>query len=400
MVPNFGANLQALSTVSYFRKNGYEPVVINWISKELQKEIQETTTKEQWEAHLDFLKKNLSLSRICGNEKEIADIIAEENIEAIIIGSDAVVQHHPLLSRIVLSKKKIIEIGKYTPERMFPNPFWGTFLAHLQKPIPVIAMSVSSQDSMYRFFNKKLCKKMNDAILNYSYLSVRDAWTQNMYRHITRGKVIPQITPDPVFAFNKNVTDEQLSREYITVKFKLPERYILVSFAYAKTVSKKWLSRFKEIINQAGYECIALPTAQGIKFNHKIEKQIPLPLSPLEWYALIKYSNGYVGHNMHPILVAIHNNVPFFSFDNYGIKLFNIFTNPKSSKIYHILSEAGLSEHRKSCIGNFFLPPKPGYVFKKLINTDVNKTRRFSERYLWQYDNMMQDICGIIDIKT
>lgn len=35
-VPNFGAQLQALSTVCYLKRAGYEPILLNWYPKDLQ----------------------------------------------------------------------------------------------------------------------------------------------------------------------------------------------------------------------------------------------------------------------------------------------------------------------------------------------------------------------------
>ena len=69
---------------------------------------------------------------------------------------------------------------------------------------------------------------------------------------------------------------------------------------------------------------------------------LSFPISPIDWYYIIKYSQGYVGVLMHPIIVAIHNNIPFFSFDHYGVSKFLFFANKATSKIYHILSQAGM----------------------------------------------------------
>lgn len=35
-VPNFGANLQALSTISYLQNHGYNPILIKWSQKILK----------------------------------------------------------------------------------------------------------------------------------------------------------------------------------------------------------------------------------------------------------------------------------------------------------------------------------------------------------------------------
>ena len=63
----------------------------------------------------------------------------------------------------------------------------------------------------------------------------------------------------------------------------------------------------------------------------------------MDWYALIKYSDGYIGERMHPVVVALHNAVPFFSFDEYGMDENQRFC-ADSSKTYHIVKEAGFEE--------------------------------------------------------
>lgn len=77
---------------------------------------------------------------------------------------------------------------------------------------------------------------------------------------------------------------------------------------------------------------------------------ISIPLNPIDWYALIKYSKGYIGERMHPIVVSLHNSVPFYCFDEYGIKTFegNWFQrkyNKETSKTYLIVKRAGLLEN-------------------------------------------------------
>ncbi|MCD8282795.1 MAG: hypothetical protein LUC22_06050 [Prevotella sp.] len=93
---------------------------------------------------------------------------------------------------------------------------------------------------------------------------------------------------------------------------------------------------------------------------------------------------------MHPIIVSLHNAVPFFSFDNYGLKHFNgIFASDKSSKIRHILALAGLSGQRVSCVSRRFKAPAPEDVYARLRATDQSKERIFAEEYLRRYNAMM-----------
>ena len=124
-----------------------------------------------------------------------------------------------------------------------------------------------------------------------------------------------------------------------------------------------------------------------------MEYEIPSPLLPLDWYALIKYSQGYIGHNMHPIVVSLHNANPFFAFDNYGMKRLNGFlSNDHSSKIKHILISAGLNDWRVSCLRRSFIAPAPEFVLNKLLNFDKDTALSFSKSYLQKYEVMMSNI--------
>lgn len=388
---NFGANLQIFSTVGYLRKNGYEPIVINWIAEDLEEKYRSSIPEIQAEVHKEFLNKHFETTAICRTASDIAKIIEKEKIEAVIIGSDAVAQNHPLWSRIIFPTKRIFEIRKYTSDRYFPNPFWGTFTPYLSTPVPITFLSASSQNSDYKSMSRKAKSEMSEALSRYKYISVRDKWTQGMFKNVTRGKINPDITPDPVFAFNYNITEEQIPKEEILNKFGLPENYILLSFKDSLTVSTEWISQFEQKAASKGYTCVALPFPGGILFKNPLSKVINIPLSPLEWYALIKYSSGYVGHNMHPIIVSLHNSVPFFCFDHYGIVKLRCFVNRKSSKIYDILDRAGFLENMVS-VHSGYKRPSPDLIFRKIEKFDKDKCAVFARNYYSIYEKMMDDL--------
>lgn len=314
-VANFGANLQAVSTYKYLKSIGHSPIFIHYMSRQLYASTDgHYHTNAQVKAHLDFVDSViLDQTETCFNADDINNAIERYGIEAIIIGSDAVLQHHPLLSRIHIHGRRLkrVAIERVNDERMFPNLFWG---CNINPTIKKAMMSASAQNSAYKFFTSKLKGRMNEALSRFSYVSVRDTWTRDMLKAIT-GKEVP-ITPDPVFAFNQNATELIPSKDEILQKFRLPEKYILVSFlnvGIPTDIVNKLKDRFAETA-----ECVALPSPIGIQFCHSYRLEIPLPLNPADWYALIKYSCGYIGNNMHPVVVALHNNVPCFSIDNYS----------------------------------------------------------------------------------
>ena len=390
---NFGANLQLLSTIGYLRNNGHTPIVLNYEADDFVAFYQRITPSNIYQAYNGFRSRYMPLSRHCSTSKELAKVIDEENIEAIIIGSDAVAQHHPLLERVIFPTRHIFHINRMTQDRYFPNPFWGTFLDDMNTPVPVAILSASSQDSNYHLFSPSLRRQMFQRLQKFTYISARDEWTQEMYLSISKNELRVPVTPDPVFAFNYNCADIIPTKDEILAKYHIPEKYFLLSFRNSRTVTNQWINHFQSLSNAHGIACIALPFPQGMQFQHTLSCEIPSPLLPLDWYALIRYSQGYIGHNMHPIVVSLHNANPFFSFDNYGITKYNgLYSDDYSSKIKHILHTAGLDFYRVSCISRTFTPPSPTFVLDKILNFPTAQTRTFATNYYRQYQNMMQDI--------
>ena len=390
---NYGANLQVLSTVGYLKRTGHQPIVINYESEEFIRFYKHITPVETYNSFYEFRHKYMPLSHICHITEELANVIDSLQLDAIIIGSDAVAQHHPLFSRMVFPTRTICSINKMTADRYFPNPFWGTFSDYLKKPIPLAILSASSQDSNYHLFLPSMKKQMWKRLKDFKYISARDEWTKDMYKSISHRKLNVDVTPDPVFSFNLNCNDIVPTKQEILQKYHLPEKYFLLSFLNSTTVSLEWQQEFQELAEQKGISCIALPFPQGMKFKHCLKHEIPSPLMPLDWYALIKYSQGYVGHNMHPIVVSLHNANPFFAFDNYGMKKLNgFYSNDSSSKIKHILTLAGLNDWRVSCLRRSFIPPKPEYVLDKVLDFNKDKALSFSKSYLQKYETMMSNI--------
>lgn len=398
-VSNFGANLQVLSTYCYLRNNGHEPIVINWFTEELENAYKNEVPECQNLCHANFRNKNLNMTNRCFSAQDIASEIMRLGIEAVIVGSDAVAQHFSFRSRIALSRRTIVHLRKPTSDRIFPNPFWGTFQDYLEKPIPIALMSVSNQNSPFSKMTRKEKSLMRRRIQDFVFISTRDTWTAKMYSYISDGKIVPTVTPDPVFAMNQNVIFAP-SEQDIREKYNLTKPYYLLSFHNSTTVSSQWLSDFETLANEKGIECVAFPFPDGITFKHPFSKTITLPLDPLDWFALIKYSAGYIGHNMHPIVVSLLNQVPCFSFDHYGIVKFRFFVKEETSKIYHIMNKFGVSANRISCAGLRFETPTPYYVFDKLCTYNKLAVKEQASKYLDAYNSMMTNIINSFQNKN
>lgn len=393
-VCNFGAMLQLLSTYMFLKNHGHEPIIINWVAKDLENYYAQNTPISQIENQLKLRLQLWKETALCRTIKDVANIISNEQIDAVIIGSDAVAQHHPLFERIVFPCRNIIAINSVTSDVVFPNPFWGIWTDYLDKPVPVALMSAASQDSKYKYISKKLRKQMKERIMAFSYVSVRDVDTQKMFSFITEGQCCPSVTPDPVFAFNQNAASVVPSKEELMKKYGLSGKYMLISFKNEKrcNVSQTWLNKFQDIAKHHGIQCVSLPFSTSLSAG-ELESEIALPLNPIDWYALLKYSCGYIGNNMHPIVVCIHNAVPFFSFDNYGTKHANgLFCDSSTSKIRHILKVAKLLDCRIASNSLFRRTPSPNHVFNKLQTFDKAKCTTFAQDYLSKYNEMMTAI--------
>lgn len=389
---NFGAQLQLLSTYYYFKNRGVETIVIDWIPFDLDEKYSVNCKYDQLKLFESERIRLWNQSKRCYTAEEIAQVIEEEQITGMVIGSDAVLQHHSFLECVKFPTKNII--GKITPssDTIFPNPFWGTFNDYLNDPIPIAVLSGSNQDSRFGYFSRKTRKEMHTRLQRMNYISVRDSWTQSMIAKITNKMIVPNVTPDPVFALNFNIGRLVPRKEEILKKFGLHTDYILFSFHDNYIVNQEWLDNIKSMADIDGIQCVKLPYADVSGFG-KLNKEIDLPLSPIDWYALIKYSKGYIGQNMHPIVVALHNNVPFFSFDNYGLKKLNgLITDDTTSKILHILQLAKLDKYRISCINRLFKAPKSSEIYQLIKSFDTNQEAIFAQYYYNCYLQNMKNI--------
>lgn len=395
-VYNFGANLQALSSLWYFKKRGYNIKIINWRPKDLFEHYQKATPKTQAEIHEVFFERFFDTTEVCQTDEEIVQVIEKESIDAIVIGSDAVCRHFPFLMRWRPSRTyTFLKNGLYSPD-IFPNPYWGSFYERLTRKIPMILMSVSSQGTQYKYTLFDERKDVAMALKNFSFISVRDTWSQKVFNYFSYGKKTPLITPDPVFGFNINVSQELISKE-ILKRFCLPEKYIILSFKKKYSPSKDWVVRFVQCCNRVGISVVSLPYPQEENFLD-VDINLSLPITPLEWYNIIKYSKGYVGNNMHPIVVSMHNAIPFVSFDYYAnVGLFSRKVDLQCSKIYDLLSKVGMLDYYVNVQSSSFQFPDPELVFERVSNFDLERGKILAKEKEDCYLSLMKNIEEVIN---
>lgn len=392
-VPNFGAQLQATSTVGYLKRMGHEAVILNWYPKDHEEMYDHRVPQEQIAAHNYYTNKYLPITSICRSEQDLLEVIEQNNLDAIIVGSDALFKYVPECRRRFFSKRKLKFIVRniQSVAKLEGNPFFGGFAEKLSKKIPMVAFSVSSENCDYQAMKSPEKIAMKTAMDNFSYISVRDEWTKGMVETIT-GRTNIEITPDPVFSFNQNCYIQLPTKVEIINKYHLREKYILISFSTWYN-DAAYVNQIAEETEKRGYQPVAFPMPEKL-FAADIKSTIALPLSPIDWYALIAHSSGYIGERMHPIVVSLHNSVPFFCFDQYGFfkkKLFGFIKEyvKESSKIYHILHQAGLDGWMYSYKGKNKLP-KSKFVLDRIEQFDKEKCKTFSVKQQERYEKGMK----------
>lgn len=397
-VANFGANLQAASTYNYLKNHGYQVEAINYQSYKSSIENRLRVYKRnlchqdmpvQNKAHQIFVSQEIDCqSPLLHTSSQVARYIRDGGFDGIIIGSDAVAQHWPWLSTIRAGTHRPFWIEPLQRERRFPNPFWGEGFA---KEVPTAMMSVSSQNSKYKKFSKYTLKAMSEHLKRMRYISVRDEWTRQMMLEANTDLNIT-VTPDPVFALNQNLGQKIPSEQYIRKKFRLPEQFVLIGLR-SQVLSFEELTRLNDLMWKQGKSCVAFSIDGRYSYRHPFKYEIPLPLMPLEWFALIKYSSGYIGSNMHPMVSALTNAVPCFSLDNWGMVDFwgHKTRQSASSKVFDVLSQYGLTDYRAE-IDNGRCHVAPERIVAMLHDFPVEDVRRVSVQRLDRYNQMMQDI--------
>ena len=378
-VPNFGAQLQAMSTVGYLKRMGHTPILLHWYPKDLEALYARRVPRSQRKCQMQFAETNFPLSSLCRNEKQLIKEIERQQLDMIITGSDALFKYKPICDRErAFSKRKLRFVNNYvSSEDLDGNPFFCDYYGELSRKIPVVAFSVSSQNCPYFRMTEDEREKMGRYLQNFKKITVRDQWTKSMVEEIAGLKNI-EITPDPVFAFNQNCYIDIPSKEEICSRFSLPEHYAMLSFS-KDVLSIQYKEAIGHAIKQQRIEPVALAEPEGLG-DIIFSNQVNLPLSPIEWYSLIKNADTYIGTRMHPIIVCLHNAVPFFSFDGNGtVDAVTGHFDKKSSKVYDILEMAGFEDFTYALNSDYDLPDE-NIIMNNLYSFSREKCKLFSNR--------------------
>lgn len=381
---NFGANLQAVSTYNYLKKAGHEVVFLHYLSRYTDYvETKSEKVDKQLAEHYRFIDTNIPVqSKKIFSLGQLEDVIKDEKIEGILIGSDAVLQHFPTFSTLRWGQGLKAWLRPIQGERRFPNIFWGYGFAD---QIPTGMISVSSQNSPFDKWMGSTKKRMAKCLNAMRFISVRDEWTQKLVNSVCPS-LMPDITPDPVFAFNQNAGHLVPSKEEVCRKFGLNEKYALVGLR-GNYLSDEVLSDIERRFSERDIQCVAFPVLTPSRLSY--DKKIGLPLNPIYWYALIKYAQAYIGNNMHPIVISLHNAVPCYSIDNWGTTNFwGKRIDDGSSKVQDILGRYELDANR-SVITDGHCDVTVDQIFEALDAYDKSKVAEISRCQYERYAEMM-----------
>jgi len=241
---------------------------------------------------------------------------------------------------------------------------------------------------------RRLCRfelrRFREHFARFAWISVRDSWTQGLFERILPDGRPPPIVPDPVWGLEQ--TAAEACFHSVRQRFQLPEKYVLASFPQDARYSAEWLEAFKEECGRHGHACLSLPLPRGnhIRFRDALAN-VGLPLTPMEWYALLANAAGYVGLNMHPLVVCLSNAVPIFSFDPYGFYSAKKGLEPlAASKVFDLLNRSSLLDWYH----NAWWPswPQPEIVFERLQAFNRERCRQLAAMRKGEFETALNTL--------
>jgi hypothetical protein len=364
-VPNFGANLQALSTFNYLTKMGYDVIILNYRRKALEELYSSRVRAEQVKVHNEFCDTYLRQSPLFRSAEEITEFCNEIKFNVIVSGSDAIFR---------LGGRTITDEGK------FPNPFWLAWAHSGLNPKPRTGfLAGSSAGANFYSFGKSLRRDIRHALRQVDYISVRDRWTRLMLVWLSLGRLWPKMCPDPVSMLNDVF---EVPDSYTREPASFHRKYILLSVP-SKWLPEDWVREFIAVAHKSNLEVFSLPLPEG-EVQGPVDRVINLPMPPLLWYAWIQHSAGFVGVRFHPVACSIFNNVPFVSLDSYGLKPKGIKLH-MSSKTYDLCKNIAAGSRRipieeiRKCSPRKVLALIQNWDCKRVKKYHDEAKRRFAE---------------------
>ncbi len=315
-VANFGANLQAYSTLQFLRANGHEAEIINYRSVELDRDYGESgrIPAIQLAAHEQFIAEKLQPGPVLRGDDDLVAYCNERDFDCIVLGSDAVLR---------FSNKR----GSTT---RFPNPYWMEWTNRLTRRPRLIGLALSAMGTSFIIQRRNVRKEISKALGKFDALSFRDTYTR--VNAILAG-IVPSravACPDPVFVLNRFYRGGAPAQKHLL------GRYAIVSTTWKPPV--EWVVNLKDYLNRRGLKLVSLPMPE-----HEIEGPfdhiVRHPLDPLDWYDWIRNADGILCSRFHPTLCALANGVPVAVMDRYSPRF-----RAYRSKIFDLLWKFGRTD--------------------------------------------------------
>ena len=314
---NYGAQLQALATAETIRSLGHEPVILHYIHTDLREGFYEKMVPPiQQRAHIEFTEHHLPTTQTCHSEEELIQQVDSLDLRHILVGSDAVF--------FIKYPRSPFSDTRY------PSVFWLRWIERCKNypDIQVSSLSASSMETNFRRLPKEIRSGLKHSLDNFSHVTVRDRWTYWFIKRVAMNRRV-KTTPDPVMGFEENVG----KRHFQDIDLPVKGKYIL--YGLQKGIGKErreLMKAIKEKVNKAGYKFISLPFPDG-SYNEMDDETIHDPVNPLLWYKLIQHASGLFSEKFHPIVVSMHNKVPFVAIDGYSDRISRKFVVPVHMKI-------------------------------------------------------------------
>ena len=379
---NFGENLQAFTSLSYFQSLGHDVWIVNYC-KDGQPYPYQRYPADQAIAHKTFAETRLKLTELVSQD-ELLKFIKDNQFDVVAFGADA-----------VWNKRDRIDLAVYSAQ-------WLNDV-QLDKKLRVIGLSPAFMGTTYSDLTEIEKENFRKGILNFTFPDVRDEWTRNIGNgEIMRCEYIKTINPDPVFLLNELCTDiwnplwsDVKSKNYYIIT--LPA---ILAGRHSENI-KKWIGKLRKELNSRGYKLIELPLPDGTTGYQEYDYTVPYPIDPLQWFLWLKNARGYIGLRFHAVVSCLTAGTPFFSLDVYGnvprwldylnrlgVHRFDRRLNTRS-KIRNLLEGSGLENYRMNGIYVDRLPPKK--LIDKLETCATKKIIDFRDKNISIFKKNMDE---------
>ncbi len=378
---NFGANLQAYSSCQYLRRLGNDVFILNFV-RETDSTYKGTISKEQWQAHQNFVKSHLPITKELRCLNDVKDEIKRLDLDMILIGADAVWR---------------------APKTENDMIFYGTWILDKEfEDMKVSSLSAAHMGDGYNDVSSGYKDEIKRCLSKFKVISVRDSWTRDkLNEDIFCEQKVEIVSPDPVVWLSEymkkytiNFPDGIYKGKYIVMS--LPQNWV------KRHTRKrfKWFLSFKAIINNKGYKLVELPLPEGVS-GAKFDYTVPYPINPQDWFVWLRDAKAFCGLRFHSIVSCISAGTPFYSIDSYGnsslivaglnrlglYRLGRSFDN--CSKIKNLLGDSLLKNLRiNSDVTNI----SPIKLFNILDKTDPKIIVDYRDRLRLQFDSTLNEI--------